>query len=59
MPETRKFKCYNCGNTWELPYGTGRPERCPNCGSNNIHRDEEDRGPHRRRRGLRDREKGS
>lgn len=55
MTEKRKFKCYNCGNDWEVPYGTGRPGGCPNCGSDNIHRDEEDRGPHRHRRGRRDR----
>lgn len=59
MAEIRKFKCYNCGNTWELPYGTERTERCAKCESDNIHRDEEDRGPHRHRRGLRDREKDS
>ena len=47
----RIFKCYDCGHQWELPYGTGRPENCPECGSVNLHRAPEDRG-HGRRRGL-------
>ncbi|MBU7028380.1 MAG: DUF134 domain-containing protein [Theionarchaea archaeon] len=44
----RKFKCYDCGHDWELPYGTGRPETCPACGSVNLHRAPEDRGYARR-----------
>jgi predicted DNA-binding protein (UPF0251 family) len=40
----RKFKCYDCGHEWELPYGTGRPATCPQCGSVNLHRAPEDRG---------------
>ena len=38
---TRKFRCYDCGNEWEVPHGTGgmgRQMKCPQCGSNNIHR---------------------
>jgi len=38
----RKFRCYDCQHTWQLPYGTGRPENCPSCKSGNIHRAEED-----------------
>ncbi len=34
----RKFKCYDCRYEWEEPFGTGRPESCPKCGSVNIHR---------------------
>lgn len=41
---TRKFKCYECQHTWELPFGTGRPENCPSCKSANIHRVLEDGG---------------
>jgi predicted DNA-binding protein (UPF0251 family) len=41
---TRKFKCYDCGHEWEEPHGTGRPDKCPKCGSTNIHRTPEDRG---------------
>ncbi len=44
MAMTRKFKCDSCQHTWQLPYGTGRPENCPSCKSGNIHRAQEDRG---------------
>lgn len=44
----RKFKCYDCGHEWQLPYGTGRPQTCPECGSQNLHRAPEDRGYARR-----------
>jgi len=43
MAAMRKFKCYDCQHSWELPYGTGRPENCPSCKSGNIHRAEEDK----------------
>ncbi len=45
---TRKFRCAQCGQTWEVPYGTPRPANCPKCGSNFLHRAEEDRGYARR-----------
>jgi len=44
MATMRKFKCYDCQHSWELPYGTGRPENCPSCKSGNIHRAQENRG---------------
>jgi Zn finger protein HypA/HybF involved in hydrogenase expression len=44
MASMRKFKCYDCQHSWELPYGTGRPGNCPSCKSVNIHRAQEDRG---------------
>jgi predicted RNA-binding Zn-ribbon protein involved in translation (DUF1610 family) len=44
MTQARKFQCYDCQHSWEVPYGTGRPENCPDCGSVNIHRAEGDRG---------------
>jgi len=44
MASMRKFKCYDCEHSWELPYGTGRPENCPSCKSDNIRRAEEGRG---------------
>ena len=34
----RKFRCFDCNNGWELEFGTGRPEKCPKCGSTNLHR---------------------
>jgi predicted DNA-binding protein (UPF0251 family) len=44
MAAVRKFKCYDCQHSWELTYGTGRPENCPSCKSGNIHRAQEKRG---------------
>jgi predicted DNA-binding protein (UPF0251 family) len=44
MVAKRKFRCSDCGHTWELAYGTGRPVNCPSCQSKNLHRAEEDRG---------------
>lgn len=44
----RLFKCYDCQNEWEEPYGTARPVRCPRCKSVNIHRAPQDRGYARR-----------
>ncbi|MEA1943998.1 MAG: DUF134 domain-containing protein [Euryarchaeota archaeon] len=51
MTSKRKFKCYECQYEWEEPHGTARPEKCPKCGSTNIHRAEEDRGYARADRG--------
>jgi predicted DNA-binding protein (UPF0251 family) len=36
--DKRNFECRDCGHTWEEPYGTGRPNHCPSCNSNNIYR---------------------
>jgi predicted DNA-binding protein (UPF0251 family) len=36
----RKFKCEDCQHSWEMPYGTGRPNNCPSCKGENIHRAE-------------------
>jgi predicted DNA-binding protein (UPF0251 family) len=44
MAAMRRFKCYECQHTWELPYGTGRPENCPSCKSGNIQRVQEEKG---------------
>ena len=49
MVQTRSFKCYTCGHEWQVPFGTGRPSRCPRCSSTNMHRSALDRGP---RKGL-------
>ena len=43
MAGMRTFRCSGCRNTWQLPYGTGRPTACPACGSENIRRT--DAGP--------------
>jgi len=38
MAAMRKFECAACRRGWEVPFGTGRPQACPKCGSRNIHR---------------------
>ena len=54
----RIFQCYNCDHKWEIPYGTPRPGKCPECESTNIHRAEEDRGYSGNRGGVRGRGMG-
>jgi predicted DNA-binding protein (UPF0251 family) len=49
---TRRFTCFDCKHSWEIPHGTARPDLCPQCQSANIHRADEDRG-HTRGRGAR------
>ena len=44
MASMRKFGCFDCQYSWDLPYGTGRPKSCPSCKSGNIHRTDEGRG---------------
>jgi predicted DNA-binding protein (UPF0251 family) len=34
----RRFECQECSHTWEEKFGTGRPEACPSCGSNDFYR---------------------
>ncbi len=49
----RTFKCFNCDHTWQLAFGTGGPGiglTCPECGTNNIHRDQRGQGGGRRQR---------
>ncbi len=38
MPAMRNFECQDCRHSWELPFGTGRPENCPACKWEKIHR---------------------
>jgi predicted DNA-binding protein (UPF0251 family) len=36
----QKFACRSCGNTWEVPFGTGQrgiDTSCPKCQSRDIH----------------------
>ncbi|UCG50271.1 MAG: DUF134 domain-containing protein [Phycisphaerales bacterium] len=40
----RQFTCHDCSHEWEIPYGTGRLEKCPQCSSRNIHRSAGDTG---------------
>ena len=46
--EMRSFVCSACKNEWNVLYGTGRPEKCPKCGSLDIHRNPDQRGHGRR-----------
>jgi len=48
----REFICYECKHEWTLPYGSGRPNECPECKSSNIHRAPKDRGWARAGRGF-------
>lgn len=34
----RPFVCSKCEHSWHEPPGTGRPDRCPTCGSTRLHR---------------------
>jgi hypothetical protein len=39
----RTFKCYDCGHTWQFPYGEGGRGvdlKCPECGCANVHRED-------------------
>jgi predicted DNA-binding protein (UPF0251 family) len=42
--EERRFLCYDCRAEFGAPYGTPRPNKCPQCGSTNIHRHPDDTG---------------
>lgn len=57
--EMKKFVCLQCNHIWEVPYGTPRPNNCPQCGSTNVHRAPEDRGYARRGRGRGGRGRGA
>lgn len=39
MSLTRSFRCSSCNSKWELPFGGGRPQDCPECKSTNFHRE--------------------
>lgn len=34
----RCFRCHACRHEWSSPFGTGRPEGCPSCGSDAFKR---------------------
>jgi predicted DNA-binding protein (UPF0251 family) len=51
--EERRFKCHDCGNEWEEPFGTGRPRGCPMCHGVNVHREVRGHEHEHGRRGFR------
>lgn len=42
----RKFACPECAHVRELPFGSGRRVECPNCGSSQSFRADDQRGRH-------------
>jgi predicted DNA-binding protein (UPF0251 family) len=38
VTQNRIFKCKNCNHMWQEEKGTGRPQRCPQCKQNDLHR---------------------
>jgi uncharacterized protein len=44
MDNLRTFTCESCQHTWQVPYGTGRPSKCPACESASIYRTDGARG---------------
>jgi len=44
MEAKRTFYCRDCEHEWQVPFGTGRPQTCPQCNSKNIHHTPQDRG---------------
>jgi len=44
LAEIRSFHCRGCGHAWQEPRGTGRPEICPACSDEDIHRTDALRG---------------
>lgn len=37
--EERTFVCARCSASWKVPFGTARPQKCPECGSAALHRE--------------------
>jgi uncharacterized protein len=52
MAQKRVFSCGACNHTWEEPFGTGRPEACPKCGSDLFSRLDAGQGRGGRRHGI-------
>jgi len=43
MSSMRTFECEDCGKSFQVECGTGRPAMCPSCNSGNFHRAEHER----------------
>jgi predicted DNA-binding protein (UPF0251 family) len=39
--KNRIFRCRACSHEWEEQFGTGRPQKCSSCGSDDFHRKSE------------------
>ena len=52
------FQCSDCRQEWSFPFGTGRPQSCPQCNSSDFRRSQKDRGQPRRDGSGRGRGKG-
>ena len=37
MESERTFVCAQCQHEWQVPFGTQRPHKCPECESRDIH----------------------
>jgi predicted DNA-binding protein (UPF0251 family) len=44
MAQKRTFQCSKCEHSWQVPFGSGRPASCPQCGSKNFCRSDAERG---------------
>ena len=38
MADMRTFRCDKCAHEWQEPFGTGRPDGCPQCDSDEFRR---------------------
>ena len=38
IDDNRRFNCRKCDYKWDAPFGTGRPEQCPECNDVDIRR---------------------
>jgi predicted DNA-binding protein (UPF0251 family) len=38
LARSRSFTCQACQWSWRLPFGSGRPETCPRCRSEDVFR---------------------
>jgi len=45
MSATRQFECQTCGYGWSEPFGTGRPQDCPECHSIDFYRTTQQESP--------------
>jgi len=41
----REFQCDDCQHQWTVPFGTGRPDACPQCNSQRLHHSQPGIGP--------------